>query len=457
MPCPNAKTMRTSRIFIKIFLSFWLAMVLAGAVVAAVLLTTNPRAAYLAHFEKQIAGSGSRLIDIYQTQGAPALWQASRQITSRTRARIFLFKGNQLVSQGFVPPVGMELAAMAVVTRRPQQGPHGWFAYPVKGGFTVLAKPPPPSRLWIILNPGLIGLRLIVTFIVGGVVSYLLARSLVAPLMRLQIAARRFAAGELGTRVGPELGNRKDEIAGLGKDFDRMAERIEALVRAQKRLLRDISHELRSPLARLNVALELARRNSAGPALKALDRMENESNRLNGLIGQLADLTWLESGAATVPKARIDLARLVQAIVEDANFEAMVRNRSVEFTPPEKEMAVEGSEELLRRAVENVVRNAVRYTDAGTAVEVALLLRKTETGADYIVRVRDHGPGVPDEALTQLFQPFYRVDGARDRLTGGTGIGLAITEWAVHLHGGNASAFNEPSGGLVMEIALPAA
>ncbi|MDA8239699.1 MAG: ATP-binding protein [Nitrospiraceae bacterium] len=235
-----------------------------------------------------------------------------------------------------------------------------------------------------------------------------------------------------------------------------MASRIGTLLDGQQRLLRDISHELRSPLARLNVALELARQRSGPEAAKPLDRIEREAERLNQLIGELVTLTLLESGAEKIEKMRVDLSHLVQDVVDDANFEAQDSNRSVEIVSSEK-IAVTGSEELLRRAVENVVRNAVRYTDEGTAVEVGLFCRQERGRTAAVIRVRDHGRGVPEAALTQLFRPFYRVADARDRQTGGTGIGLAITERAVNLHGGTVKASNDPAGGLVVEIELPLA
>jgi two-component system sensor histidine kinase CpxA len=243
-----------------------------------------------------------------------------------------------------------------------------------------------------------------------------------------------------------------------------MAARIETLmtserrlVEAQRRLLGDVSHELRSPLTRLNVALALARHHESAPKAKeAHDRIGREATRLNDMIGQLlqiARLESLESGATASSEGEseiVPMESLVRAVAEDAAFEARERGRDVCMlrTSP---CHVRGNEALLRSAVENVVRNAIRHTREGTQVEVAL---QCEDGTTRIT-VRDHGEGVPPEALPELFKPFYRVESARDRDSGGVGLGLAITERAVRLHGGTVAARNAVGGGLCVEIGLP--
>jgi two-component system sensor histidine kinase CpxA len=243
-------------------------------------------------------------------------------------------------------------------------------------------------------------------------------------------------------------------VADLGRDLDRMAERIETLVEAQKRLLRDISHELRSPLARLNVALGLVRQQSQPAVEGYLDRIEGEAERLNELIGQLLTLTVLESGHEQQAREDIDLAALVTEVADDAGFEAEGRNRQVLITDNDPLM-VSGNREMLRRALENVVRNALRYTAEQTAVELSLRMERDDTSAYAVMSVRDHGPGVPEAALGNLFRPFYRVADARDRQSGGTGIGLSIAERALQLHGGTIAASNVTDGGLMVKIRLP--
>jgi signal transduction histidine kinase len=265
------------------------------------------------------------------------------------------------------------------------------------------------------------------------------------------------AGGDLSARVGPLLGGRRDELADMGRDFDAMAARIEALVSAQTRLLRDISHELRSPLARLSVALDLARKRAGPEAANHLARIERESARLNEMIGQLLTLSRWEAGAGGSRRQAIDLAALVREVAEDADFEARGQNRAVELVACEG-CATAGTPALLRSAVENVVRNAVRHTPESTAVRISLRCARDGEGGDTgraVLTVRDEGAGVPAEALAEIFRPFYRVDDARDRESGGTGLGLAITERAVHLHGGTVTAENVAGGGFVVEIRLP--
>jgi two-component system sensor histidine kinase CpxA len=293
--------------------------------------------------------------------------------------------------------------------------------------------------------------RLLVILMTAGLVCYGLARYLASPVVKLRAATRQLASGNLKARVGPAIGRRRDELADLGRDFDLMAERIDGLVSAQQRLVSDISHELRSPLARLGVALELARQRAGAEAAGALDRIECEAGRLNDLIDQLLTLSRLESGTQSPPQQMVDLTKLVQQVVCDADFEARSRNCGVRLRSNESCLTT-GSEELLRRAVENVVRNAVRYTSEMTEVEISL---QRAAASQAIITVRDHGTGVPESVLADLFQPFYRVADARDRQTGGIGLGLAITDRAVRLHGGTVKASNAPDGGLIVEIRLP--
>jgi two-component system, OmpR family, sensor histidine kinase CpxA len=239
------------------------------------------------------------------------------------------------------------------------------------------------------------------------------------------------------------------------RDFDVMAERLENLVNAQGRLLKDISHELRSPLARLNVALALARQRTGPDAESALDRIDREASRLNELIGRLLTIVRLESGGEALRKVPIHLEDLVRDITADAAFEAQTRHCRVECLVVDQCQVV-GDPSLLNSAIENVVRNAVRYTNENTAVEIRLECVNAMHGPEAVVRVTDSGPGVPEDALEKLFRPFYRIDDARGRGTGGVGLGLAIAERAVRLHDGTIKAINRPGGGLMVEIRLPA-
>ncbi|WP_337287377.1 ATP-binding protein [Candidatus Methylomirabilis sp.] len=185
-----------------------------------------------------------------------------------------------------------------------------------------------------------------------------------------------------------------------------------------------------------------------------LDRIEREAVRLNDLIGQLLTLTKISTGGDLMLRGPVSLTRLVREIAADADFEAHMQHRSVRAVA-EDELIIQGIEEILRQGIENVVRNAVRYTAEQTQVDITVSRRSGRSGDEVVIRVRDHGPGVPQSALSQLFLPFYRVADARDRQSGGTGIGLAITERAVHLHNGAVTAVNAQDGGLIVDIVLP--
>jgi two-component system sensor histidine kinase CpxA len=306
---------------------------------------------------------------------------------------------------------------------------------------------PPFQPIWRKL-----GLRLLVTLVIGGILCFWLARYLTTPLLKLRSTTNELAEGNLGARVATKLTKRGDEVGQLGRDFNVMAERLESMVKAQQRLLGDISHELRSPLARLGVALGLARQRSGPEATGALDRIERESDNLNEMISQLLTLTRLESGTDGRKRSEVDLDALVREVSEDADYEARSLNRSVQVVASDK-CSINGVEDLLRSAVENVVRNAVRFTPEGTAVEVALRKQNGSSDNFAVISVRDRGNGVPAESLDKIFRPFYRTEDARDRQSGGgTGLGLAITERAVRMHGGTVQAANSPEGGLAVEM-----
>ncbi|MFZ0394453.1 MAG: ATP-binding protein, partial [Terracidiphilus sp.] len=259
----------------------------------------------------------------------------------------------------------------------------------------------------------------------------------------------------LETRVKerrPGAPGKGDEFAGLVHDFNHMAERLEGLVSAQRLLLRDVSHELRSPLARLSVALELSRDDADQTMTTNLDRIERETERLNQLIGQLLTLAQMESVETLERAEPVSLKKLLQQVIPDAEYEAQQREAVVELKA-ECEGMVDGRRELLYRAIENVVRNAVRYTEAGTRVEIRLKEDRTRKMA--VIEVSDRGPGIPEAELEAIFRPFYRLDAARSAHTGGVGVGLAIAERAVKLHNGQIRALNREGGGTTILISLP--
>ncbi len=283
----------------------------------------------------------------------------------------------------------------------------------------------------------------------GGIFCYIISRNLTKPLNKLGEAAANIAEGRLDTRVDPSLTKRRDEIADLARNFDRMAERIEALITGQRRLLGDVSHELRSPLSRLIVALSLVKQGPPEEVAENLERIGLEARRLDTMIGQLLALTRIDSGVDRGSPAPFDLTNLVQEVANDGNFEARARNRRVVIKQADA-CTIKGFEELLRSAVENVVRNAIRHTVEGTAVEISLQINDSRA----VLRVRDYGPGVPESMLSEILLPFRRVANGNSE---GAGLGLAIAERAVNVHQGTIRAANLPQGGLVVEIELPSA
>jgi two-component system, OmpR family, sensor kinase len=285
---------------------------------------------------------------------------------------------------------------------------------------------------------------------ISGFVCWWLARYVSKPVERLQSSARSLAAGNLDSRVGEEFSRRKDELGVLARDFDTMADHVRELIASKESLLRAMSHELRSPLARLRVALSLARRGS--DVGRQYDRIELEAERLDVIIGQMLQLSHLRAVEPNLPRVPVDLTTLLTEVVEDARIEATAANKLVDWSPTVS-VEIEGDHDLMRSAIENVLRNAVRFTKEGTPVEVAM----TREGGDTRIIIEDHGPGVPENELAKIFEPFHRVAESRDRDSGGTGLGLAITARIVNLYGGEVVARNRDGGGLSVEIKLPAA
>ncbi|RYX86243.1 HAMP domain-containing protein [bacterium] len=300
-------------------------------------------------------------------------------------------------------------------------------------------------------------LSLAFVFLTSGLFCYGLARYLAAPVGRIRQATQRLSSGDLSARVEPNHVPRGyDEIAHLAHDFDLMADRMQSLVTAQNRLLSDVSHELRSPLARMSLALELARRGDEAKKQNAIERISRESMRLDSLIGELLTLSRLENGLrAETLNNTVDMAAVVGGVEADAEFEAQNAGRGLKVTyeGPDQGVILRGDPELLHRAVENVTRNALRHTNDDSTVALEL----NTDGQEIVITVSDGGPGVPPDELESIFRPFYRVEGARDRPDGGTGtgLGLAIAQRAIAAHGGTISASNRPEGGLCVRLSLP--
>ncbi|MBC7908904.1 MAG: HAMP domain-containing protein, partial [Pyrinomonadaceae bacterium] len=423
-------------LFLKIFLWFWLAMALVAMAIAVSTATmqTEPLvASWRVVAADALAIYATSAAEAFEREGqaglAAYLERMERQ--ARVRAVVFDEQGRE-ISGRVAPERARELAQRAGQSGEPEfefVGAHtlgAQRAWGAGGARYVLVAEVERSRFAPLrAEPRTRLLRILAVFLTAGVVCYWLARYLSSPIVKLRVAARQLASGDLTARVHPAMKGRRDELADLAKDFDEMAARIESLMLAQRRLTSDISHELRSPLARLNVALELARQRAGIEAQDALERIEREAVRLNALISQLLTLSRLESGAEIAGRESVDLPRLVREAAADADYEARSRNRTVRVGACD-EITLHGIEEMLRSAIENVLRNAVRYTKENTAVEISLSRVREADKEHAVINVRDHGAGVPEAQLGELFRPFYRVADARERQTGGIGLGLAI-------------------------------
>lgn len=312
--------------------------------------------------------------------------------------------------------------------------------------FCLTAAPNAPSRPHLGPNGAVM-----VQLALSALFSYALARYLLRPIEVLNTVAEAFGRGDLTARAGPRLGRRRDEAGALVRQFDRMADRIALLIRSQQRFIGDVSHEIKSPLARLTMAIGLARRETGCLATARFDRMETEIEVVSALIRELLELSSLQARDVPDLSGFVDLTTLVRDVADDAGFERRDRVADIRLSLPPAPIQLRGETSLLRRAFENVLRNALFYTPPGTPVNVVV----SQAGSLVTVLVQDQGPGVPAEALDRLFDPFYRVDDARARNTGGAGIGLAICERAVRLHGGTVRAENTTPSGLAVTLELP--
>lgn len=298
------------------------------------------------------------------------------------------------------------------------------------GAYRLIATGRPPFTRWSFLP--YYGLILVVV----ALLCWMLAINIASPLRDLAHTVERFGRGDLTARV---RSRRRDEIGDVARSFDQMAERIETLLTAERRLLQDISHELRSPLARLSFAAELTK--TAEDRNAAAARITKEIDRLTNLVGALVEVTRVEGDPASRRLEHLDLERLVEELIEASRMEADAHGCKLQFES-DGPLPVRGDRELLRRAIENVLRNAIRYAPEGSAIDVTL----KAAGGKASITVRDYGAGVPEEMLPRIFQPFFRADGSRDAQTGGVGLGLAIAHRAIGAHHGQIAAENAGPG-----------
>jgi two-component system, OmpR family, sensor kinase len=447
----------------RIFLTFWLALalILVGTVTVAVNVAAQRRAESPWWQRGQVYAQAARAFESGGPQALRSWLEGLGPGDMFNRTFVVLPSGREMLGRPLPP-----FLRTPSDTGDPNNGNSGLIS-PVGGAlvligangdtYHVLVGPvrATPRLFGELEQPGVPLATLLLALVVSAVICFLLARYLVAPVDRLRHAMRRMAGGDLDVRVSHSMRGRQDDLGLLAKDLDSMAERVRNLLESKQQLLRDVSHELRSPLARLQLALSLARRQD-NPVERHLARIACEADRLEQLIARTLKLARLERPAGGVERVTVDVSELLRNIVDDVAIEAEAQGCTVGLQV-ESGLEVLGDIELLRSSFENVIRNAVRYSPEGA--QVGITARRSQPPASHEcveVIVYDQGPGVPEKDLELIFEPFYRVDVARDRAGGGEGLGLAIAARAVALHGGVIEARNRQPGGLVVSVMLPA-
>jgi len=451
-----------------VFLWFWLtvlvlfAIFFAGRTLGSRLL---PATDVIAAFAPRVADEAAYAYELGSLQGFE---QFQRGLMGNSEAELYLIDGyGKDVLSRPIPSDSLSIVRAArsdggIATRYGLRSRSASYRFTSASGHRYVLLLHVPFKLGKFLEasaggglPAFGAVLLVVLFMVT-LFCFWLAHHIVAPIQGIQSAARKVATGDLTVRAPVEISKRHDELAFLAVDFDAMVERISALVRSQKDLLSTVSHELRSPLARFNVSLALLRRQSPPESEELLQRMERDLEQVDVLMGQLLTLSRLEAGLSSQEREKVDLSQLVQEVVADGNFEARSCTKSVRLEAIGDIFVEKADQQALRSACENIIRNAIRFTPSGTEVEVVL---KAETRNDFpqaVLSVRDYGPGVPEEALQQIFQPFFRVKAP----TGpgrkyGAGLGLAIALEAIRQHRGTIIASNASPTGLEVKIMLP--
>lgn len=447
-------------LFLKIFFWFWAAAIVTGIALVITFIFGPGRVPSRWHSTLTDTARSSGMIALaeFERGGVPAASSYIESFERDTQLHACLFDSSGSPVAGKGCETFAEMRSRVAESRSSEFGVKYGIVrvalmLPGSGGrdYIFATELPAGPRAAFGMDSAAIALRFAVAFSVSGFICYLLTLYLTGPILRLREAAQQLAQGRLSTRAAANIERRGDELGALGRDFNAMAARIEELISRQRQLIFDISHELRSPLARLNVALDLARVGKAGSL--PFDHMEGDLLRLDEMIGRLLTIARLDTSATPVEMTCVNITELLNQIVGDAAFEAQKRGVIVNHTLPEQYYA-RGNAELLHSAIENVVRNAICYTAAGTSVDVSL---EPHGKSQVLLTICDHGTGVPEADLLKIFQPFYRVAEARDRESGGVGLGLAITDRVIRLHRGTIRAENLQPTGLKVIIEIPAA
>ncbi len=449
------------RLFWKVFLILILTLLFTAAVSTWLSQTWMQQNKQVEMRLNTLSDLGETAITLYEQEGASRLHQWLRQSIRKQRIRGTLIdaQGIQLSSRPLSPEL-QQLAQRAAKTKEQVNIihlPRLATATPIQsesGQFIWIASTHLRPEQMREGSRQMLVIRIAIFLLALALVSWFLTRIFTGPIRQLQKTAEQLGEGSLNTTTPEQLSTRRDELGDLARSFDTMAGQLNNLVHSHKQLLRDISHELRSPLARLQVALELARNESDGKADAEFDRIALEAERLNALIGEVLTLARFEQGAVETSITPLQLDELLQEIATDAAFEAEAMGKRVECTEL-THCDIKADRLWIGSALDNVIRNAVRHTNSDTAVEISLQMHHSNA----IITICDHGEGVSDSDLPQLFEPFFRASEARERHSptdnSGYGLGLAIAKRAIVLHGGDINAGNHPEGGLLVTITLP--
>jgi two-component system sensor histidine kinase CpxA len=461
---PNDRV-RIGRLFTKVFLWFWLTVLALFAIfLTSRMLGTRvvPSTDVIASFAPRVADEAART---YESGGPQEFEQFERGLVGKSGIELYLIDGyGKDVLSRPIPydslPIVRAVRSDGHVLTRYGVGSHRSsykFASPSGHPYVLLVRSPLQFARFLDTTAGgglpfFVAVLLIVTLL-----CFWLTHHIVTPIQGIQSAARMVAAGDLSVRAPVEISKRHDELAALAADFNVMVERMGAFVSAQKDLLSTVSHELRSPLARLIMSLALLRKQSPPESEELLQRMEHDVDRVDTLMGQLLTLSRLETGLSPDGRGNVDLSQLVQEVVADGDFEARSCGKSVKLQAEGDIVIAKADQQALRSACENIIRNAIRFTTPGSEVEVSLKTEKVSPSPQAVLSVRDYGPGVPGELLQQIFQPFFRIQESNGdpRVGTGTGLGLAIAHEAIRQHRGTIIASNADPVGLEVKITLP--
>lgn len=443
----------------KIFISFWLATILIIFTTAWVISHVAQKSSLPAQEQQFMDSYANAAVATFESGEQAALLKWLNKIGISRHMTLYLLSSTGDIIGTEAPPENVKKIAENLLKDQLSEGilksgklivSHEILS--TSGTFyRLVAVSEKPLSHFVGIPWASLALRLILATFISGLICYLLSLYLTRPLRSLGMAAKSIARGKLSTRVGHLRGHHKDEIAQLSDEFDRMAEQLEHLVSTKERLLQDISHELRSPLARLQIAIELGRNKTNHLADIEFKRMELECVRLNYLISEILDFARLDKSTTDLYVSQADIPTLLQEIIKDANYECGIKSPRV-YADIMEPCTLSIDQRLIHRAIENVVRNALHYSPSTEQVQVSL--HYDQSKEQVYIDISDKGPGVPEEQLEKIFNPFYRVDTSREKKTGGYGLGLAIAFRAIQLHEGAISAQNKVDGGLLVRICL---